>query len=299
MERGAGILKKKVDLIPEVAAKIALLPIVKETVDLLPVVVEKIELLPIVKETVDLLPPIVEKVDLLPAIKTETDKIADIKVSADLIEDIKTSTDLIASIETETDKIADVKTSTDLVPDIKTSTDFIPDIKLETDKIESVYQEIEKIEHHFHNYRTILGKAAVPDGEIHVADHMGDNNGSFQIDAGNNTWGAWVLIVGSGDTPLRPGSTKYDFYNIFYTAAERTATYYIQIGFGESGAAALAAGTYTDELFQPQSVQGKPGTQLIYSPRINVGTKVWVRCFCPGQNTATIDFMIGLHCYLE
>ena len=71
----------------------------------------------------------------------------------------------------------------------------------------------------------------------------------------------------------------------------------MQVAFGTSGAAALAAGDYTEFIFRPQSVQGKPASIPIGARRQDVGTKVWARTKCPGQNTATLDLYLGIHEY--
>lgn len=150
---------------------------------------------------------------------------------------------------------------------------------------------------HNHSNERWFGKATTPNAEIHVADRLGSNNGSFQVDAGNNTWGAWVQVLGSGDTPIKVGSVYFDLHSIQIEAAERTATYYIQVSYGETGAGALLLEQYNEFPFTPQSVQGKPAPIRIQTPRIAAGMKMWVRVLCPGQNTATLNFYIGLHEY--
>lgn len=133
--------------------------------------------------------------------------------------------------------------------------------------------------------------------QANVADRIGDGAGAFRVDAGNNAWGAWVQVLGSDDTPARAGGAKFDLHRVLITAAERDALYYVQIGFGTSGAAALAAGTYTEFAHRPQSVTATESPLDVASRRLPAGTKAWARCKCPGQNTATLDFIVGLHEY--
>lgn len=183
------------------------------------------------------------------------------------------------------------------------------DIKRETNKIDitdsSVFEGSEDslafmlsiLRNHIHSYESWFEVAATPSMETHVADRVGDGNGSFQCDAGNDDWGAWVQIIGSSDTPIIPGNTKFDLHRIQITAAERNAQYYIQIGFDSSGAAALSNNNFSDIPFKPQSVQGKPAFIIVQNQEQDVGTKTWIRCKCPGQNTATIDMIYGLHGY--
>lgn len=198
---------------------------------------------------------------------------------------------------------------------IKTVTDNLPDsgaltsISDETDKIDSAASDglsgtsdstayrVHEAERHFHSYERWFETAAAANGEVHVADAIGSGGGAFQVDAGNDDWGTWLQVLGSSDTPAITGSVKYDPHKVQIDAAERTATYFIQFAFGTSGAAALTAGTYTEFTFTPQAAAGRPAAIAVGARRHNVGTKAWVRTKCPGQNTATLDFYVGLHEY--
>lgn len=154
-----------------------------------------------------------------------------------------------------------------------------------------------EVERHFHSYERWFETAASPSGETNIADAIGSGGGVFQIDAGNDDWGSWVQILGSADTPAISGSAKYDLHMFAFTAAERNEIYFFQVGFGADGATALSAGTYTEAAFKPASNQIDSGPVVVQSKRHAVGTKVWARCKCPGQNTATLDFIFGLHEY--
>lgn len=162
----------------------------------------------------------------------------------------------------------------------------------------ALQDSVEEIERHLHHYSIWFETAASPSGETHVADRIGSGGGSFQIDAGNDDWGSWVQLIGSEDTPVVAGG-HFDPNDLHIDAAERTATYFIQIACGESGAAAFAANTYSDCVFTPQSVQGKPDVLSVVTRRQQAGTKVWARCMCPSQNTATLNLYIGIHEYTE
>lgn len=67
--------------------------------------------------------------------------------------------------------------------------------------------------------------------------------------------------------------------------------------FGASGAAGLTAGTYTEFVFRPQSVQGAEMIVDFQMRRVAVGTKAWIRCWVSGAATSTVDFLFGLHEY--
>jgi hypothetical protein len=182
-------------------------------------------------------------------------------------------------------------------------------IKPETDKIDqapvdgllgtpgSLAAEIQEIEIHLHSCESWFEVALTPNGEIHVADRIGSGGGRFRVDAGNDAWGDWKLILGSSDTPARIGMVKFDLHRIVVAAAEKATDYFIQIAFGETGAIALNNNHYTDLVFVPQSVQGKAAPFETKSGRWMAGTKTWVRCKAPGQNTSHFDFYFGLHEY--
>ncbi len=163
----------------------------------------------------------------------------------------------------------------------------------------------EETEHHLHSYGRFFEKIDSAVGEVNVAVRIGSANGdgAFIPDAGDSsstpTWGAWVQLLGSGDTPADSGKTKFDLHRLLISNAERNSVYFMQIGYGESGAAALEADTYVDEIFAPASNAVDSGPIQIQNKRVDVGTKVWVRLMCPGQNTATLNLYPGIHEYDE
>jgi hypothetical protein len=231
------------------------------------------------------------------------------------------ATDTQTDIDDINADVAAIKAVTDNLPnsgaltDISDVTDALPDagaltgISDETDKIDgattdgltgtnnSLAYRVHEIERHFHSYERWVEQAAVPVGETHVADVIGTGNGAFRCDAGNDDWGVWMHILGSSDTPIIAGSAKFDPHRITVEATERDATYFIQFAFGTSGAAALAAGAYTETVIASAGNKAEPGPTMVQSRRIAAGTKAWARTMCPGQNTAWIDFYLGIHEY--
>lgn len=161
----------------------------------------------------------------------------------------------------------------------------------------SLAYRVHEIERHLHSYERWMELAGTPAAETHRADAAGTGAGVFQIDAGNDTWGAWLQILGSSDTPVDGTAAKFDLHRILVTATERNAIYVLQIGFGATGAASLTADSYIEAAFIPASNAVDSGPVEIQSRRVAAGTKGWARCICPGQDTATLDFMIGLHEY--
>ena len=219
--------------------------------------------------------------------------------------------------------IAAIKAITDAIPDagaltsISDVTDALPDagaltsISDETDKIDSTASDglvgtedslayrTNEIERHFHSYESWFELAGTPDAELHVAVRVGeaDGAGPFIIDAGNDDWGSWVQILGSDDTPARAGKVKFDQRRLQIAGAERNNTYFLQVACGTSGDAALAAGMYTEAAVTPLSNQIDSSPVVVTERRVNVGTKCWVRCMCPGFDTATLSFYFGIHEY--
>lgn len=156
----------------------------------------------------------------------------------------------------------------------------------------------EEAERHLHSYERWFGAAGVPVGEAHVADRIGTTVTAFRADAGNDTWGSWLQILGSDDTPADAGKATYDPHRIMVVALESAnAIHLVQFALGASGIAALAAGTYSELVFKPLSVQGQETILMIQTRNVIIGTKAWIRVWVVGQNTSTMDFFIGIHEY--
>ena len=161
----------------------------------------------------------------------------------------------------------------------------------------SLAYRVHEVERHSHSYERWMELASVPAGETHRADAAGTGAGAFPIDAGNATWGSWLQILGSTDTPVIAGNVKYDMHRFLVSATERNAIYVVQFAFGTSAAIALAAGAYTEVVFIPAANQVDSGPVNVQVRRAATTTKAWARCICPGQDTATLNFFIGLHEY--
>lgn len=146
-------------------------------------------------------------------------------------------------------------------------------------------------------YERWYAKAAAANGEVHVADAIGSTGtAAFQIDGGagaSGSWGDWVQILGSSDTPQTGEATyvKYNLHKIFIVATENdSSVYFVQFGFGTSGAAALSAYTYTELVFKASANNTEETAYVVRARRQAAGTKTWARCWCVGQNTGTMDF---------
>lgn len=137
------------------------------------------------------------------------------------------------------------------------------------------------------------GKAITPNGEIHVADGLDTCLTGFEINAGDNTWGEWVQILGSSDTPITVGMSKFAIHRIQTIENQRGQDYYWQLAFGESGAAGKAAGEWLEDVL-PFKIVNEARVFNVKNQPYAVGTKVWARCRCPGQTSGTMKFYFSL-----
>ena len=165
--------------------------------------------------------------------------------------------------------------------------------------VDSLAYRVAEIERHLHSYERWLCKAATPSA-THFADRIGAEAGStagFEITSGNNTWGAWLQILGSGDTPVVAGGVKYDLHRLTTITTDSVTTWFIQLGFGVSGAQALTDNTYCSVVYVPAGASDKTVPIEIMTRRQNAGTLAWARGWSVGANGKKVSFMIGLHEY--
>jgi len=163
--------------------------------------------------------------------------------------------------------------------------------------LDDIKHAAEEVEHHVHNYETSFGEAVSPSGETHVADRMADS--PFQVTSGNDTWGAWVQVLGSEDTPFRAGSIKFDLSYIHVIDSNDATIFKIQVGLGASGAAALAADDITELYYKRGAANNTAFQTLLLDKRKDCGTKAWARVWAVGVNAKTLELMFGLHEYDE
>ena len=161
----------------------------------------------------------------------------------------------------------------------------------------SLAYRVHEIERHLHSHETWFETAAIQDPGLHEADRLGDGGGAFQVTSGNTVWGEWLQILGTTDTPHLGSSPKFDFNTFFIEDVQKAGTFFIQFGFGATGAAALEAGNITETAYVGTIGAGNPLPIHIQSRRITAGTKAWVRIKTPLVNVSTMDIYFGLHEY--
>ena len=163
--------------------------------------------------------------------------------------------------------------------------------------IKAIYDEVFDINSNLHNSEYWLGAAAVPNGEIHVADLVGASISPFALLSGNDDWGNWVQVLGSSDSPIKTDSEEIDAHRVMGTTTDSTSPFFVQFVIGESAdiAAKIAAKQYTEFGYIAATNANDAGITNILTFDMDVGTKVWARCICIGQNAKTINFYVGVH----
>ena len=170
-------------------------------------------------------------------------------------------------------------------------------------------QAIQEIEHHLHNVEVWLEPKEVPVAGTNEAVVCGTRPTiacpAFDIDAGNETWGTWVCVLGSGDTPAAIGAYTgltgyryYDLHKIGIQTSERSVLTLIQFGFG-TVAAGVLTGPYTTIWWNPTAATGKSESILFMAPHTSVGTQTWARALIPNADTGHVYFNYGMHFYIN
>lgn len=156
----------------------------------------------------------------------------------------------------------------------------------------SIGYQIAEIYRHDHTWDRRYGLAVSPSGEVHRADGIGVGVLPFVMTSGNNNWGNWVQLMGSGDSV-----EGFDLHDFLVSASQsNSAVYFIQVAFGASAAVALAAGTYSELVFiPPGSANGKPSSIELTAEDMPAGAKVWCRVMSVATNAQTLSAYIGLH----
>lgn len=166
---------------------------------------------------------------------------------------------------------------------------------LSTATYNSLAYRVAEIERHMHSGGRWFGVAGTPSA-THKADRIGTTSSPFQLDGGNDTWGDWVQLFGSDDTPVKAGYAYFDPHQFILSNTENASIYFVQIGRGETGAASLTTGNYM-EFVVVATVQKATEVIPIQTGRAPAGSLLWARCWSVGDNTGTIDFFLGIHEY--
>jgi hypothetical protein len=158
-----------------------------------------------------------------------------------------------------------------------------------------------EIEKHLHHRSRWFGKSGDQSGTNWATEA---SLTPFRCISGAGVWGAdaddEAKVLGSTDTPIFVGSTKYDPHEIVACATSVAKCFYFRLIYGTGTmAAAITAGQYTMVTFVSENVAGPgAGGGIIEIPslRLDDGDKLWAQCACDTDN-ATVDFLIGAHEY--
>ncbi len=164
-----------------------------------------------------------------------------------------------------------------------------------------VEEDTYSTQNHLHNHEKWLGAAVVASGETHVADRLGPGINPFALLSGNDAYGSWVQVLGSSDSPIQSGMTKIDARRILVTTTNSTTTFAVQFVVGESSgiAALISAEDFTEFAYISATNNADSGITDSMSKSVAVGTKVWARCICIGQDAKTINIYVGVHEYIR
>ncbi len=155
---------------------------------------------------------------------------------------------------------------------------------------------LEKIDEEAHTPEEFCGANASPVFPTTAADS--DTKTPFVLTGGNDTWGAWLHMIGSTDLPVRTGKVAFDIHEVFISSVSTASAGKIQIGWDlTTSSVILANETYSSVMFRPSGV----GVNLsavpvgLRMPDVPVGTLIFGRCWVFDENGATVSVFLGDH----
>lgn len=165
---------------------------------------------------------------------------------------------------------------------------------------DSLSYRLGEIERHLHNRERWYGKLAVQT----ATDWAENNLTPFRAISGNNAYGTdpndEAQVLGTADTPIIAGNTRYDLHKLFIVDASSTSIYKLRIIYGTGTMAdAITAEQYSIVMVKIDAAAGEtPNVPVpIMMRRGTCGqTKIWIQAW-NAINNATIDFFVGLHEY--
>ena len=158
-------------------------------------------------------------------------------------------------------------------------------------------------ENHIHSLERWFGKSA---------DQSGNNWGAvegltlFRAISGDGAFGTdandEAKVLGSTDTPVIVGKTRYDPHRMLVYDSSVTTPWVLRIIYGTGTMAdAETALQYTDIMVVVSAAPGAGGDSSVFEirmPKLAVGTQLWAKAK-NATNNATIDFYIGIHEYAD
>jgi hypothetical protein len=164
----------------------------------------------------------------------------------------------------------------------------------------SLAYKVHEIEKHFHSREVWFGRhtsisAGVNEGEAWSVVQFESTSGA------SSTFGAWVPLLGTSDTPFQATYAKFDPHRIIIPDVHSDASkkgHLVQLCWGSTDAAtAFGDGDYTGFWALPER-DGKASPVDVHCPRIAAGTKMWLRhLVIDNAGTLSMEFYFGLHEY--
>ena len=160
-----------------------------------------------------------------------------------------------------------------------------------------ILSTVVEIKNHHHNLERWFGKTA---GQTATDWGTAATLTPYVAISGAGVFGAdaddEAQVLGTADTPVRAGMTRFDIHRIMVSAAGNANPFVLRVIQGTGTmAAAEAAGEYTDVMITEARTGGP--IEIRDAPEAS-GTKVWIRAK-NAANNATIDFFVGIHEYEE
>ena len=162
------------------------------------------------------------------------------------------------------------------------------------------YEEAKEVEGHFHTHERWCGILTTQSTVLWARFADGKIDTPFVATSGNNVYGAAIQCLGTGDTPVISGKTKFDVHRISVSAVSDTGTTFVRLTYGTgTQSAALTAGQYSEvAVFATSTGANRNSSPAdVKMPRLVSGShKVWAQALNT-VNGATISFYLGVHEY--
>jgi len=180
----------------------------------------------------------------------------------------------------------------------------------------SLAYKVHEIEKHLHNREYWFGQNASPDQGVTAGQKGGMTPFIASSISTSDGWGAWLPLLGSGDTPsvVGSGNVKFDMHRMEITdvTVGDKLPHFIQfawstLGVGstdeEAGDDGIANEHVSGFITVPEK-DGKSAPVNILMPRLSVGVRLLMRYRCTARNTpyaltagTGLQFFIGIHEY--
>lgn len=175
------------------------------------------------------------------------------------------------------------------------------DIGVIQDETTLTLAETEILEKHHHNFEYWFGLH--PSFQEGVDCGSRDSMNPYIMTSGNDDYGDWLCILGSNDTPVIAGKTRYDPHRaIYFDADQKETVHRIQVVAAANTTAAdaaAAAGQVCDAITIPATNKSVGLPTPSVCPRPVASTPLWARVWVDSQTAKEYKFFLGIHEYDE